>query len=410
MQASSSPWHHHPFRLLFVGSTVNAVGAAIAPVALAFAVLDLGGSATELGLVVAAYALTEVLTTLFGGVLGDRIARQKLGRTTSAVQAVVQGFAASSLILGFASVPLLAAIGAVNGAVAALGAPGIRALTPLTVPPAALSAALSWRRLGHNGAFLGGFAVAGMMVGFWGSGWAIAVDAATFVVALACFQRIRVPAPIRPDGAGGLLRDLAGGFAEVRAHTWLWVLILQALVYHLVFGGVQGVIGPIVVGDDFGARGWGWAMAALMAGFVIGGFVTLRWRPQRTLLWGTVLLSLTAAFPLGMLTHDLSLLLIGAFLHGFGLEIFSVQWDLAIQQNVAPDRLARVTAVDQVGSFVMRPVGLALTGPVVAVVGIDRWVLIAATVMFTSTVVALLLPSVRLLERRTPKAATYDVG
>ena len=51
-----------PYRLLVTGSTVNALGNAITPVALAFGVLELGGSASELGLVVAAYALAEVVT------------------------------------------------------------------------------------------------------------------------------------------------------------------------------------------------------------------------------------------------------------------------------------------------------------------------------------------------------------
>ncbi|MGZ4449113.1 MAG: MFS transporter, partial [Nocardioides sp.] len=61
------PLHHRNFRLLVTGTTTSSLGNAITPVALAFAVLDLGGSATQLGLVVAAYALAEVVTVLFGG-------------------------------------------------------------------------------------------------------------------------------------------------------------------------------------------------------------------------------------------------------------------------------------------------------------------------------------------------------
>ena len=64
-------------------------------------------------------------------------------------------------------------------------------------------------------------------------------------------------------------------------------------------------------------------------------------------------LGLTAAFPLAIALSDhLAVILLGAFLHGFGLEIFSVGWDLSIQENIAPDKLARVYSFDMVGSFV----------------------------------------------------------
>ena len=114
------------------------------------------------------------------------------------------------------------------------------------------------------------------------------------------------------------------------------------------------------------------------------------------------LLALTACFPLAMgLQLSLPLLLAGAFLHGFGLEIFSVNWDLSIQQNVAEDKLARVYSFDLVGSFVARPLGLAFTGPVAAAVGFDRWLVVVGLVMGGSALLSLLFPSVQRLERRT---------
>ena len=122
---------------------------------------------------------------------------------------------------------------------------------------------------------------------------------------------------------------------------------------------------------------------------------------------GTAMLSLTAAFPLAMaLSDQLSVLLLGAFLHGFGLELFSVNWDLSIQQNVAEDKLARVYSFDLVGSFVARPLGLALTGPVAAAVGFDKWLVVVGLVMGGSSLLALLSPDVRRLERRAPSDIT----
>jgi MFS family permease len=240
-----------------------------------------------------------------------------------------------------------------------------------------------------------------VLVASFGSGWAVAVDAATFAVAAMCFGLIRVPSSLMVERATSLLGDLRVGAAEVFRHTWLWLLIGQALLYHLFYGGAQGVLGPIVVGDSLGRSAWGSALGALMLGFIVGGLVTLRWRPRRGLFVGTALLALTAAFPFAMALSDhVPLLLVGAFLHGFGLEIFSVNWDLSIQQNVVEDKLARVYSFDIMGSYVARPIGLAVTGPVATVVGFDRWLLVVGAVMGGSALLSLLSPAVRRLERQ----------
>ncbi len=183
--------------------------------------------------------------------------------------------------------------------------------------------------------------------------------------------------------------------------TWLWLLILQALLYHLFYGGAQGVLGPIVVADTISIPAWGWALSSMMAGFVAGGLVTLRWRPRRLLYAGTCFLTLTALFPAAMAFSDsLLIVLAGAFAHGFGLEIFSVAWDLAIQQNVPPEKLARVYSFDMAGSFIARPIGLALTGPVAETVGSRSWLAVVAAVILASTAAVLAAPDVRRLKRR----------
>jgi MFS family permease len=400
---------HRDYRWLVTGATVSSLGGSIAPVALAFAVLDLGGSATDLGLVVAAYAMAEVVTVLFGGVLGDRLPRQLMMQGSSAAGFLTQGVVAVALIGGWASIPLLTVVGVANGCLGALAGPSSSAMTRQTVPAEDLPRAVAGRRLCQNAAQVLGFSLAGILVAAFGSGWAVAIDAATYAVAAVCFGLIRVAAPPAPQYRPSLVGDLRAGAAEVFRHTWLWLLIGQALLYHLFFGGAQSVLGPIVVGDSLGRAAWGWALAALMVGFMVGGLVSLRWQPRHGLYAGTALLSLTAAFPLAMaLSDQLTVLLLGAFLHGFGLELFSVNWDLSIQQNVAEDKLARVYSFDLVGSFVARPLGLALTGPVAAGVGLDRWLVVVGLVMGGSSLLALLSPDVRRLQRRAPEEIPSD--
>src|SRR3954470_20161607 len=98
MLRSDSPLRHQPFRWLLAGTTVNSLGNMIAPVAIAFAVLDLGGSATQLGLVIGSYALAGVVAVLWGGVLGDRLPRTVMMRGSNAAAALVQGLVALTLL------------------------------------------------------------------------------------------------------------------------------------------------------------------------------------------------------------------------------------------------------------------------------------------------------------------------
>ena len=398
--ALDHPLRHASYRWLLSGVAVNSLGNGIAPVALAFAVLDLGGDASDLGVVVGLYALADVAAVLFGGVLGDRLPRTVMMQGSSALAAVAQGLVAASLVGGWSSIPLLAGLGMVNGALGALGGPSSSAITQQTVPAELLRTAITWRRISQNVAVIVGSGAAGLLVAGAGSGWALAVDAFTFAFAAACYRLVRVAPLVVPAERGSMLADVREGFAEVMRHTWLWLLILQALLYHLFYGGAQGVLGPIVVGDSLGRPAWGWALSTMMLGFVVGGLVTLRWKPRRALYVGTWFLALTAAFPVAMaLSDSLAVVLVGAFLHGFGLEIFSVGWDLSIQEQVAPDKLARVYSFDMIGSFIARPVGLALTGPVAELVGFRTWLLVVGAVIVVSVLVALTSRDVRRLER-----------
>ena len=125
------------------------------------------------------------------------------------------------------------------------------------MPPEELAGAVPLRRVLQNGAQILGFAAGGLLVAGVGSGWAIAVDAVTFAVAAVCYSMLRVP-HVRADGVRpSFLADLGDGFREVFRHTWLWLLIGQALLYHLFYGGAQGVLGPIVVEDSIGRAAWG---------------------------------------------------------------------------------------------------------------------------------------------------------
>ena len=102
------------------------------------------------------------------------------------------------------------------------------------------------------------------------------------------------------------------------------------------------------------------------------------------------------------LFHQLPLLLLGAAVHGFGLMISDVFWETSIQEQVPEDKLSRVFAFDIVGSFVARPVGLALTGVVASAVGFSTWLVVVGAVMGGAALLCLLSRDVWSLTRLEP--------
>src|SRR5205809_1113659 len=93
MRVALAAFRSKPFRLLFAGELVSLLGTALAPVALAFAVLDLTGSATDLGYVLAAGWLPQIVFILIGGVLGDRLPRNLVMVGANLLSAAAPGWA-----------------------------------------------------------------------------------------------------------------------------------------------------------------------------------------------------------------------------------------------------------------------------------------------------------------------------
>src|SRR5258708_2041604 len=110
------PLREREFRLLFAGRTISMAGSAMAPVALAFAVLNtLNGSATDIGIVLAARQAAVVALLLFGGVLADRLPRHRVMVVSNLVSGASQAATATLLLTGHAKLWHLAVLAVVNG-------------------------------------------------------------------------------------------------------------------------------------------------------------------------------------------------------------------------------------------------------------------------------------------------------
>ena len=402
MRRSAAPLREREFRLLFAGRTTSVVGSAIAPVALAFAVIDLTGSKTDLGLILACREIPLLLFLLAGGIWADRLPRNKVMMSANVVSAFAQGSIAALLIAGHAEVWHLAALAALNGGASAFFFPASAGVIPQTVPAPILQQANALLALAMNSAMIGGAAAAGFLVAAFGPGWAIAVDAGTYVAGAAFIALMRVPA-VAPDERSGFLADLAVGWQEFRSRTWLWVIVLQFSLLLMVTMGAFSVLGPVVADEELGgAKAWGLILTAQAAGLVAGGLLGLRFRPRRMLAAATLGILVMPA-PLVALGFPLGVPAIAAvaFCAGVGIEIFGLLWHTTMQQEIPADKLARVYSYDALGSIGLVPVGYALAGPVAEAVGVRATLWGAAAVGAAVTLAVLLVRDVRTLERRT---------
>jgi MFS family permease len=199
------------FRLLFIGQSVSILGDAMSGVALAFAVLEIDGSASELGLVLAAGALPFLVFLLVGGVVADRLPRRGVMLTADVVRMATQATMAVLLIAGVAEVWELAALQALRGTASAFFGPASTGLIPQTVSAERLQEANALRGLASAASWIAGPAIAGALVATAGAGWALGVDAATFGVSAASLAGMRLPARERVP-AGRFLVDLRAGW------------------------------------------------------------------------------------------------------------------------------------------------------------------------------------------------------
>ncbi len=395
------PLAEREFRLLFSGQLVSLLGTAVAPIALAFAVLDLTGSKTDLGLVLTAIWVPQLLLVLFGGVFADRLPRHLVMVGSNLLSGLAQGGIAVLLLTHHAQLWQLIVLQVFRGIAMAFFFPAVQGLIPETVSPGLLQQANALLGMTKNGANIFGAALGGVLVATAGPGWALGFDGATYLISAAILAAMRIKRAERVE-TPSVWRELAEGWSEFSSRTWLWAVVASAAVGNTVWMGASLVLGPLVAKEYLGgAASWGIIMASQGAGLLAGGLLLLRFRPQRLLLVGMGAFSV-AALPIFFLAslRSTPVIAAGYFIAGVSLEIFSILWAMAMQQNVPQEKLSRVSAYDALGSIVFVPLGLSLAGPVADAVGLTNALWGAGLLGTAATVSALGVRDVRELRRR----------
>lgn len=388
------------FRNVFLAQSVSVLGDGITPIALTFAVLDLTGSGTDLGLVLAAQSLPLAALALVGGVWADRLPRATLMVASDLIRATVQAAAAALLFTGTAQVWHLAGLAALHGSAEAFFRPAAGGLLPQILPPARLQQANALMGMSDNFGWMVGPAIAGTLVALIGAGGAIAFDSITFLVSAAFLARLRVPAVSRDRDAKGFLTELRAGWSEVRSRTWLWVMLLRAcLVLCIVIAPFQ-VLGPLGLAEQGRssaetATAWGILQAVFSAGMIAGAAFAMRYRPTRPMVLVTLMGTTAVAAPLTLALGGGATALGAVYVtRGVGVGVLAAVWNTTIQTQVQGEALGRVIAWDWMASLALWPAGLALAGPLAQAFGVAATCWVSALLGLVASVWVLFVKDV----------------
>jgi predicted MFS family arabinose efflux permease len=309
-----------------------------------------------------------------------------------------QGAVAVLILTHTAHVWELVILQAIAGTASAFFNPASTGLTPMTVSPERLQQANALRGLSMASTGIVGTAIGGVMVTLVGSGWALAVDAASYGVSAYFLAQLRLPAHVTLPPQS-FLSDLREGWREFSSRTWVWVIVLSASIGNMM-SSVFVVLGVVIAKNSLGGPlAWTVILAALGAGSFLGGIVALRIHVRRPLFFGSSLVGFLA-LPMALLALRVPALVVaaGALLAGAGNMIFNSLWETALQRHVPPSALSRVSAYDWFGSMAFAPIGLAVAGPVAAAIGTSTTLWIATAGSLGVAVLAVATPSVRRLE------------
>ncbi len=189
-------------------------------------------------------------------------------------------------------------------------------------------------------------------------------------------------------------------------------MVVGISIFLFAIQGPIQVLGPIVARDAYdGARTWGFTEAAIGIGSIVGGVLSLTWRPRRPLFVLAAGMSLTAV-PVALLALRAPVwtLLVSLVVMGVEWGLFDVFWTTCMQNEVAPDMISRVSSYDYLGSLAFYPAGLAIAGPLAHVLGISTVLWMSTGAAIAVSVFLIAWKDVRAPHRMAPGSAATSAA
>ena len=377
------------FRLLWASEGVSVVGDQFHYVALAWLIISMTGSGLALGTVLIAAGVPRALLLVPFGVLADRRPPRSLMLAAHLGRGVIVGVVAGLAATGQATLPVLAALGALFGAVDALYLPAQQAFLPRAVSQDRLPSANALLQGTLQLASIVGPPLAGVVIALVGTGSAFAIDAISFVAAAGFVMLMATGAVVQagashpaaegapaapataPGGPGESFGEsLRAGFRYLAGDPAIRMLLALSFLLNFAVNGPGAVgmawlaqrrfdVGPV----GLGLMGAGWAVGALIGTAVAG---SVRLDRQGYVVVAAVLVSGVALAAVGLLAWFpgvLAALFVMGLAIGY-LNVIGVSW---LQARVEVAMLGRVMSLVLVAGFGITPLSTAIAGALIDV-------------------------------------------
>jgi MFS family permease len=366
------------FRRFYTGYVTSLLGTSMSTVAIAWAVLDSGGSPTALGLVFAASVVPQVLLLAFAGAVADRLGRRRVMLAADVLRCGAQASLAAALFAGRPAIWLFVLLAWLEGSGEAFFGPALSALTVEIAPSDQLGNANALYGLATSVTRIAGPALSGVLVAFAGPAVVVAADAASYLASVLALSLLQLPRTekTQPGGRGRriLFSDMAEGWSGFRSRTWLWVITVQFAFFNLITWAPWMLLGP-VEGHSY-----------------LGGAAV----------WGAIMAAQGAALPdIPMALHATAPWVgAAAFACGAGASLSNTFFSTTLQQQVPPEMLARISSLTLFPAYGVGVIGYAIDGPLAGLLGAQAVFGVGAAYGLLSSAVVLALPSVRALRWR----------
>ena len=392
------------YRALLISGILTVIAMSAFPIALAVTVLDAGGSATTLGLILAVRVLSGVLLAPVGGVWADRLPRRTILILADGFRAIM-GSVVVFIDPKNISMWILGGIVVLMGVSDAFGGPAAGAIMPSILPDHLLPAGNVVRGIALKGSTIAGPGIAGIIVVSLGTHATYVATSIFFLVGAALLVRINEGPKVASDThRTTFIEEIREGLQVVWYYKWIAAMILMASVQLMIVIGVENVLLPVITKRDFGTASVFATSAALFsAGGAISAVICIKSKVKNPGLVSVVVWGLFILAPLVLAFPNSRTLIFGAyFIAGFSVGPWEAFWATQVQREVPAEYQGRVFAIDYMGSLGLMPLGMALAGPLVNLFG-ERELLIgvAAFHLFICAVV-LLVPGVKEMKSSRP--------
>jgi DHA3 family macrolide efflux protein-like MFS transporter len=409
---TQAPWARR-FFTLWGGQAFSLVGSALVQWALMFWLAVTTGSPVVLAVAGLMGLLPQLVLAPFAGAYVDRWDRKRVMLVADSLTAV----STFLLILVFsASVDLwiVFAVMFFRSAMQAFHWPAMQASTTLMVPPEHLA-----RIGGINQALMGlsmilGPALGAVLYMAMPMNMVLSIDIVTAAVAVAALLAIKIPEVARPKAeAQSVLKDLTDSFRYLRSWKGALLVILIFSLVNLLFTPAMTLISLLTL-QHFGQDAYGVALIDVMAGvgMIVGGIALGVWGGTRRKIvtcMAAIALAGVGTLVIGILPSNAFLVAVACAL-GVGATLAMVNGSVMamLQKGVRADIQGRVFAL--VGSIAaaMSPLGLALSGPLAAVFGIQFWFVAGGALMIILGAATFFVPRIMMVEDHMVDAVAME--